>query len=350
MKKIASLAAVGMLALATALVPSSPSAADGPECDHYNHCYGIAHYPPPNGNIDSVAVELWTDCLHLDTPLSDMATHELWLWTNAASTSWLEGGYIRGIVAGGDSQNFFRWFWAEYTGTTLYTHFIEWAAVSQWKQLWFTHYADDSWGVYLGGQYKGMTAQRATAGTYVQVGGETTEPEVYSHGKSRYLQWHYLGGSAWTGASTGSPAGTAGVYSVSASGGGMEQTSLKKMCTPPAARQGTASAPSTKELKASALAFAAAYGEESPSGLQAVATTRKAAQRVVGAGDKFESDPAAYLVQMRGSFVGRAPKGAQPPRGNTMTLTIDRKTGEVTDMSIGNDRQDLSELGAVKSL
>ncbi|GAA3472961.1 hypothetical protein [Nonomuraea roseola] len=60
-----------------------------------------------------------------------------------------------------------------------------------------------------------------------------------------------------------------------------------------------------------------------------------------------------HVIQMRGDFVGHmatAPKGAPTPRGNTITLTIDAATGEVTDWSLGNQSRDLTKLGAVKSL
>lgn len=348
MKKIAMLAAAGLLAAALT-VPARQAAADGPECNLTSHCYGIAQYA--SGNIAAVGVDLWTDCLHLDTPLTDDAVHEMWLWTNAASpaATWIESGYIRGIVAGGDPENWFRWYWAEYTGTTFYSHFAQWASVDQWKNVSFYHYPTNQWGVYIGGTYIGTSAQYATTGTYVQVGAETTEPKVYSHGKSRNLQWETGGSWSW-----GSPAGsggTAGVYSVSASGAAMEQTSLQNMCSPAplAPKQAAATAPSSADLLQAARAVASQYGEKAPTGVQAVTTTRKAAQRAVGAAS-VDGDQATYLVQMQGSFVGRAPKGAPLPRGNTMTVTVDATTGEVTDLSLGTTRQDLKKLGAVKAL
>lgn len=352
MKKLATIAAVGLLAAALTL-PAGSAAADGPECNVYSHCYGTASYPT-GGNIDGVAVDLWTDCLHLDTPNSDFATHEMWMWTNASpgTMTWLEGGYQRGIAAGGNNETWFQWFWAEYTGSAFYSHHIQYASVADWKQLWFAHYGDDTWGIYLGGSYAGQTAQHATAGTYVQVGGETTEPEVYSHGKSRYLQWHGWGASSWTGASTGIATATSGVYSASASGAGMEQTSLKKICSPAPLRATApeAKAPSTQDLKDVAVKVAAQYGEASPTGIEVVSTTRMAAQRAVGAGDKVESDQKSYLVQLRGAFVGHAPQGKKVPRGNTMTLTVDAATGVVTDLSLSTAHRDLAKLGSVKQL
>lgn len=348
MKKLATLAAAGLLAAALT-IPAGQATADGPQCNLSSHCYGIAHYP--SGNIDAVGLDLWTDCLHLDTPLTDVATHEMWMFTNAAppATTWLEAGYLRGIVAGGDPQNWFRWTWAEHTGSNFYSHYVQNASVAQWKNLTFSHSANHTWGVYLGGVWVGTTAQTATLGTYVQVGAETTEPLVYSHGKSRNLQWHPPGGS-WSWAPSGIVGATSGVYSVSASGTGMEQTSLQRMCSPsPSAKRAAPPAPTAADLKKAALVVAGQYGEQAPTSIETVTTTRKAAQRAVGAGT-VESDQATYLVEMKGSFVGRAPSGVQLPRGNTMTVTVDAKTGEVTDTSLGADRQDLKKLGSVKAL
>lgn len=350
--KLVSLAAVGLLAIAAAVLPAAPSTADGPECNLYDHCYGITSYS--SGNIDAVGLELWTDCLHLDTPLADVATHEMWLWTSSLAATWIEAGYIRGIVAGGDSQNYFRWFWAEYTGSTFYSHFIAWASVSNWYNMTFSRETSGKWGVYyggLGGTKVGESVHTSSAGVMVQVGAETTEPKVYSHGKSRYLLWHPVGGS-WQSATTGSPALTSGVYSVSQSSGAMEQTSLQNMCSPAPLRatappQGEA--PSMRNLKTLAVKVAAQYGEKAPTSLQVVSSTRRAAQRAVGAGDQAD-DRQSFLLQMRGSFVGTAPKGAKLPRGNTLTLTVDAATGEVTDMSLGNQGQGLAKLGAVKAL
>lgn len=350
MKKLATLAAVGLLAAALT-APTSPAAADGPECNNANHCYGIVNYG--TGNMDSVAVDLWTDCLHLDTPASDFATHELYMWTNASlpAITWVEGGYVRGYIAGGDPETFFRWFWGEWTGSAYYSHFASWASVAQWKEMWFDHYSNDTWAVYLGGTYVGTTAQHATAGYHVQVGAETTEPQVYSHGKARYLQWHPWGAPGWTWATTGSVSSSPGVYSVSASGTTMEQTGLKKSCSSPLASARVKLAPpSMKDVTAAAKSIAETYGEKTPSRLELVPTTRKAAQKTVGAGDKLADNPAVYLVQMSGDFVGKAPKGAPLPRGNTMTVTVDAKTGEVTDLSLGNSRADLKKLGAAKAL
>lgn len=350
MKKLAILAGAGMLAAAL-VAPVGPAAADGPECDHYNHCYGLIFYR--TGDIDAVGVDLWTDCLHLDTPIGDFATHEMWMSTETATTSrWIEGGYIRGgPIAGGDPETWFRWFWGEYDGSVYYSHFVQWATVNQWKNISFYHQSStNTWKVYIGGTIVGTTVQQADWGKRVEVGAETTEPQVYSHGKSRNLQWHAPIG--WTWATPHSTGATTGVYSVSGSGTSMEQTSLQNMCSPAplAAKEAAPSAPSTADVKKTALAVAGQYGETSPTGLEMVATTRKAAQRAVGAGDKMASDQKTYLVQMKGSFVGRAPKGAKLPRGSAMTVTVDAETGAVTDLSIGGGRQDLAKLGTVKAL
>lgn len=348
MRKLAPLAAAGLLALAATL-PVATASADGPECNLYSHCYGIANYA--SGSVDAVAVDLWTDCLHLDTPNQDLATHEMWMMTNASppAAAWIEGGYMRGFVAGGDPQSWFRWTWAEGVGGNYYSHFVNWASVADWKQLWFTHFADNKWGIYLGGSHVGTTAQTATLGTYVQVGAETTEPQVYSHGKSRGLQWHPPGGP-WVSGSGPIVGATSGVYSVAASGQAMEQTSLQNACSSAPAAVAKADAPSETDLRDVAVKVAAMHGEKKPAGIAVVKSKRGAAQRLVGGGAVVDTDQAVHVIRMSGDFVGSAPKGAPLPRGNTMTITVDAANGEVTDLSISRERKDLSKLGAVKQL
>lgn len=344
-RKLAALAATSLLAAGLA----TPASADGPECNTTTHCYGVAHYP--SGTITAVGVDLWTDCLHLDTPIADVATHELWLITNGGpgTTTWIEGGYIRGNVAGGDTSLAFRIFWAEYTGSVFYSHFVQNAPVATWKNVaFYRDAATNKWNIFVAGTYIATTVLVAANGTSVQAGAETTEPQVYSHGKSRLIQWRLPAGT-WTNAGPSSSAGTAGVYSVTASGRDLEQTSLQNMCSPAPLAKRAAKAPTDADLKTAALSVAAAHGEKTPTSLQVVSTTRKAAQRAVGAG-QVDSDQATYLVQMKGAFVGRAPQGADLPRGTSMTVTVDAATGEVTDTSLGNDRQDLKTLGAVKAL
>lgn len=357
MKKIASLAAVGLLSVAAAVVPASASSADGPECDHHSHCYGIANYP--TGNIDGVGQELWTDCLHLDTPLQDFATHEMWMWTNAPHTSnmnpFIEAGYVRGGIAGGDSQTWFRWFWAEWTGTDFYSHFIANAPVASWNNFSFYKQGNNTWKIYTNGIERGTTVQQASAGTYVQTGGETSEPQVYSHGKSRYLQWHNVGASGWTFGQGAIPTAHAGVYSVTTNGWErMEQISLQKICDPlPGRPPGTLakSAPTSDEVKSLAVRFASQAGEKNPTSMEMVSTKRAAAQAHVKGG-KVDSDQGVYLVQVRGGFTGHMvprPKGAPAPKGDAITLTIDAATGELTDWSLGK-ASDLAKLGKIRKL
>jgi hypothetical protein len=350
LRTLAATAAAGVLA--AALIAPAVAVADGPECDHYTHCYGIANYN--SGNIDAVGVDLWTDCLHLDTPLSDIATHEIWLKTNETSSSprkWIEAGYLRGKAAGGDPEVFFHLFWAEGDDAagTFYSHFVQFASVATWTNFTIRRLSGGSWGVYIDGTWRGTAVQKPVYGRYVQVGGETTEPQVYSHGKSKNLQWHTSAGWSW--ATPFNAAGTAGVYTATASGTTMEQTSLQNMCSPaPLTAKQSVKAPAMADVKKTALAMAAMHGEESPTGVEVVATTRKAAQRAVGAGDQLDSDQQVHLVQLRGDFVGRAPQGEKLPRGSVLTVTVDAKTGKVTDTSLTGERQDLAKLGSVKTL
>lgn len=357
MRKLLSLTATGLLALSLGATNAVPAQADGPECNPINHCYGIAHYP--TGNIDAVGQELWTDCLALDDVVNDFATHEMWMLTNAPNSSamnpFIETGYVRGYIAGGDPDNWFRWFWAEWTGTGFYSHYVSAAPILNWINFSLYKQGNNTWKVYVNGVERGTTVQQATAGTYVQTGGETTEPQVYSHGKSRYLQWHPVGASGWTWGQGAIPAGTTNVYAVTTNAWErMEQVSQQKLCDPlPGGPIGlnAAKAPDVADLKALATTFAALNGEKAPK-VDMVDTKRGAAQKQLKAG-AVDSDQGVYLIQMTGAFtagLAPRPKDSPAPTGSTITLTIDKATGELTDWSLSNERTNLAKLGTVKSL
>lgn len=358
MPKFRLLAAAGLLTASTLTTTFQPASADGPECDHYDHCYGIANYS--TGEFSAVGQELWTDCLVLDTPLSDVATHEMWVWTNAPHTSemvpFIEAGYVKGGIAGGDTATSFRWFWAEWTGTAFSSHYISAAPILNWINFSFYRQSNNTWKVYANSVERGTTVQQASAGTYLQTGGETTEPQVYSHGKSRYLQWYSIPNNAWTWGNGAMPTATSNVYTVRVNESErMEQTSLQKLCDPlPGGPTGLGlpNGPSEQDIKELSTQFANLNGEKTLDTIEMVRTKRQAAQKQIRGGT-VDSDQDVYLVQLAGSFTGDMiprPPRSKAPRGNTITLAIDGATGEVTDWSLSNERRDLRPLGAVETL
>lgn len=352
--KLASLAAAGLLAVAVSAAPAAPALGDGPECNPTSHCYGIVEYHEPA--FDGVGQELWTDCLVLDPPSNDVATHEMWIAFPGGS--YIEAGYVKGGIAGGDTQTGFRMFWADWNGTNFTSHFITSAPILNYINFSMYRNVAGTWSVYTNGTLRGTTTSTYGNANVIQTGGETTEPKVLSHGKSRYLQSRNASTGAWTWAQWDYVGATTGVYSVSHNVlERMEQISLQRICDPlPGGPPGTfaplapAKAPSVSDVKQLAVRFAEQNGDKAPA-VEMVSTKRGAAQAHLKSG-KVDSDQAVYLVQMRGSFTGNLvprPKGASAPKGDAITLTIDSATGEVTDWSLGKV-SDLAKLGSVKKL
>lgn len=360
MRKLSTLAASGLLLAALAL-PSTPAIADGPECNTSSHCYGIAGY---NVNpFTATGQELWTDCLSLDTPVGDFATHEMWITTSAPYPSgnmkpFIEMGYIRGgPIAGGDSNTHFRHFWAEWTGTSYHSHYIQSAWILNYINFSMYKQADNRWKLYINGSEKGTTVQQAAYGDHIQTGGETTEPQVYSHGKSRYLQYQNASTGAWTWPVHSYHGGTSNVYHVNVNVlERMEQYSLQKICEPlPGGPVGTFGAKNITmdDFKASALEFAKQNGEANPTAVQAVSAKRRAVNDVLLSGAKVDTDSDVHVIQMKGNFTGHMasrPKDSKAPTGKVMTLVYDATTGEVTDWGLSPDAKDMARLGSVKKL
>ncbi|MEU4578915.1 hypothetical protein [Nonomuraea sp. NPDC023979] len=352
MKKLAALAAAGLLGAAL-VIPASSAVADGPECDFYNHCYGIVEHHEPA--FDAVGQELWTDCLVLDPPTpGDFATHEMWIVF--PDGDFIEAGYVKGAVAGGMTESHFRWFWADWNGSTFTSHYVDSAPILNHINFSMYRNSGGTWQVYVNGVLRGTTTSTYGNANVIMTGGETTEPKVYSHGKARYLQSRNAATKAWTWATWDFIGETPGVYDVTHPAyERMEQISLQNICDPlPGGPPGTlaAKAPSMSDVKQLALDVAKQNGDESPEAVELVATKRSAAQAHLKAG-RVDSDQDVYLVQVKGAFVGHAvprPKGHAAPKGDTLTVTVDAKTGQVTDWSLGASRNDLAKLGAVKKL
>ncbi|MEV1245075.1 hypothetical protein [Nonomuraea sp. NPDC049750] len=350
MRTLASLATVGLLAAALAL-PSGPAAAD--TCIPI-HCYGIVEYHEPA--FDAVGQELWSDCLVLN-PNQGFATHEMWLLFSGGQ--WMEGGYVKGGIAGGDTQTGYRWFWADYDGTTFSSHFIAAGSILNYINLSMYRNSSGTWSVYRNGTLAGTTTSTYGTSTIIQTGGETTHPTHLSHGKSRYLTSRSASTGQWSLAQWDAVGATAGVYSVNHNDWErMEQISLQNICNPlPGGPPGTfaplapAKSPSAADIKQLAVRFAEQNGGKSSQVVEMVTTKRRAAQGHLKSG-AVDSDQDVYVVQMKGAFTGHMvprPKGAPAPKGGAITLTIDSATGEVTDWSLGKPA-DLKRLGSVKAL
>ncbi len=107
------------------------------------------------------------------------------------------------------------------------------------------------------------------------------------------------------------------------------------------------------QLDQIALAAAAEYGEQAPSAITYVATTRQEAN-TADFGGVVDSNQPSYLIVEHGHFSDPAalPPGstAAPPSGSVLTLVVDAQTGQILDTGIMSGEPNMASLGAVQAL
>ncbi|MCL2534963.1 MAG: hypothetical protein FWE39_12445 [Nocardiaceae bacterium] len=124
---------------------------------------------------------------------------------------------------------------------------------------------------------------------------------------------------------------------------------------PAAAPSTSDTVPSTigdDELYAIAMSTAAELGEDHPTNMQAVLTTRSGAAHLIGA--EVPDDTPAYLIQVEGTFSTdwmHRPGGVEVPPTVTgaVTVVVDAHTGAAGGVGT-NPPLDLATLGPVKTL
>jgi hypothetical protein len=99
------------------------------------------------------------------------------------------------------------------------------------------------------------------------------------------------------------------------------------------------------------LRAATAMGESAPTDGVVVPTTRRRAELVDV--DTNEADIPVYFVLARGHFTdyaARIPKGAEPPTGTILTLTLDAATNESLGTGLVRNMPDVNAIGTPESL
>jgi hypothetical protein len=105
-------------------------------------------------------------------------------------------------------------------------------------------------------------------------------------------------------------------------------------------------------LRDMAVQWAALCGEEHPTDIRFVETTRQKAAKLLG-GARVDSDNACYAVILHGSFVDTrafTPDG-RSMYGTTMTFIVRSSDGTITDYGLNNlSYPDFDTLGTVKAI
>lgn len=107
------------------------------------------------------------------------------------------------------------------------------------------------------------------------------------------------------------------------------------------------------QLSRTARRAAASLGEQDPTRLQALLTTRSQANHLVG--DEVYDNVPAYLIEINGTFSTAwesRPYGAAvpPTETGTLTLVVDARTGHQLDTGLGPDRVNLGQIGTALDL
>jgi hypothetical protein len=108
------------------------------------------------------------------------------------------------------------------------------------------------------------------------------------------------------------------------------------------------------QIQAIVVDLASRNGENSPTEIRAVRTTRGTANALILPGETVgDQSHDVYAIALNGHFTGylaSRPPGAPAPTGTVMTMAIDATTGQLLDWGIQNTRPDLSSAGALMNI
>lgn len=111
----------------------------------------------------------------------------------------------------------------------------------------------------------------------------------------------------------------------------------------------TSPAMSESAIRALESNVASRLGENAPTGVQHVTSTRARAV-LASSGAIVDDSTPSVLIVMHGHFTdadASRPRGAPAPSGTVLTLVVDSATGQVTDLGIEEKAPDLAGLGPV---
>jgi hypothetical protein len=355
-------------AMVTALVAAPPAGAiTGCPGSNVDHCYAIGEMGQAwTGKfvpINAVSSQLVVNCLKVDTS-TDFVNYEQWLDTDLNTAPigdyWVEGGAKFGIGVTGADEGF-QWFWADSrpNGGGYHEHYLGAASFNPETVAFNWVTGTGNWNVLFNGTTVGTSVG---AGAYAGASANGIETTSTDSGWFAWTHdWHYLTPSdgwqpvhtAGAGATVLGPPTTQAVLTDGSPGDGFLAEgegaygcpNIRVMRTAPQTFTGVAG------LAALAQRSSQVNGDDAPTGVQYVETTRARAVALAGASPRGASR--VYVLQLRGHFNGAyasVPAGHRAPAGNTLTIVVDAATGVVTDAGLTNAPVDLARLGTVANL
>ncbi len=354
MRRLLAAGAAVLVAFALAAAPGSPAFAV--DCGAA-HCYSVAQI---RNTIYGVNQGLNVHCLGpMNAPTgSNFMTQEQWIGTNNTSgTYWVEVGMAYGYPQG--STRYFFWGDGRPNGGGVHEHDLTIAAnLNTTYDDYINWIGNNSWRVSRDGTTLGTSTANPGSSRGGDAGEEMTDTAGSSSAVTAWLFRQTSSGgpwySSWPGAGLRAdepPYGTWSTKDYSASFySNCSFLSAAPDPGPTFVPFTAAEAPSV--IKDIALQMAATNGETAPTSLEYVATTRQAAAQLTAQAG-VDSDQPVYLVSVHGAFVGhmaKRPAGTAEPQGTVLTVTIDPKTGRITDWGIEQTTPKLTSLGAVQQL
>ena len=103
-----------------------------------------------------------------------------------------------------------------------------------------------------------------------------------------------------------------------------------------------------QQLRADALAFAKANGQNAPDQVVIASGKRRDVVAATMGGAEVDTDQDVLVVRLHGDFVSyeaSVPAGFAPPHGHYLEIVYDAGTKRITDWNISASLQDLTRLG-----
>jgi hypothetical protein len=354
-KNIRALTLTAALGVSSLVIPglTTSGQAATPACSPSYHCYARVLDTADN---NGARVDLYVQCLGVSDPQNSFANWEMWNVTSSDVSTWIESGQKYGIFHYGTGQTGnYIWFWAKQLNHIFEEHYVSPGTANQWVNTSITNAGTQTWTISQGGQAVATTTNPPT-GLAVAAGAEVlAEPGSTLNAYLNNFQVRQGGQWAgvlpfWTNSSDGwiqgsANDGTTGAWAHAWTNNCATPTATSTDSGPPLT---ASSAPTVLQKLAQRLS--SANGEDHPSGITFVQTSRQNAAALTGS--HLSSDGPSYLVQLHGHFNGAAasvPKGAKAPRGTTLTFVVDSRDGAITDWGISSRDLPMASLGRVRT-
>ncbi|WP_137726572.1 hypothetical protein [Prescottella subtropica] len=322
-----------------------------------------------------LAADLRIDCLRVQDPPNQLATHEIWMTTqtnyNHAAPTWVETGYTVGhldsLNAGliwGDNH-----YWADQRDPNAGNNYHEWYIKDSYTGVWVDHGITwvpntNNWTIWNAGQAVGTSVDVGAWAGGGQIGMESTTPNVRGSGQAANFRYNPGNGTWPAPPYLNNKGGGQNVLFASKANNSSINAWSAQGCNVPLAANATAAeaAPAnvasaveanrakprlTADTSADVVKDVAAMFDVQDLGKSRITETTRS-QYAAAENAIIKDDRPVLVVQLDGE--GTVPRsmnageGREMPRGN-VTVTVDPETRRVLDVAITGQTKDFSTMG-----